>query len=84
MSYLWSEGAPIRVEADRLGAPERFRWRERWHGVERVLDRWRVDRGWWNGHAWREYFKAITDSGMMIIVYHELSNGGWRLQELYD
>ena len=55
MTYLWPEGQPIDVTADRLGRPQRLIWRGRVHPVAHIANRWRVDEEWWRGRRiWRE------------------------------
>lgn len=84
MTYLWKQGEPIQVGADRLGAPEWIGWRGQRHPVEVVVNRWRVDEDWWIRRVWREYFKLVTATGLLVIVYHNLVNGEWYLQQLYN
>lgn len=85
MTYLWGAGQPIHVEADRLGTPQYLTWRRRTHPVDMVAKRWRVDEEWWLGErVWREYFKLTTKTGLLVIVYHNLVNGEWHIQRLYD
>lgn len=84
MTYLWPSGQPIRVKADSVGMPLRFRWQGRSHVVEGVARRWRVDAEWWRGRIWREYFKLYTHSGLLVIIFQDLLSGEWFLQRLYD
>ena len=85
MTYLWAEGQPIEVSADRLGRPQRLTWRGRAHPVAHIANRWRVDEEWWRGQRiWREYFKLATRTGLLVVVYHDLDGGAWYLQRLYD
>jgi len=84
MTRLWPEGEPIRVAVDRRGAPRRLTWRGRAHPVLGVAKRWRVDMGWWRWRVWREYFKVITRTGLLVVVYQDLATGRWYLQRLYD
>ena len=84
MTRLWPGGDPIRVMADPLGAPRSFTWRGRRHPVTRVMRRWRIDVDWWRGRVWREYFKLVTRTGLLVEVYHDLVGGEWFVQRLYD
>ena len=84
MTYLWPAGTPITVEAGALETPRRFVWGGRAHTVRRIAGRWRIDEDWWCGRVWREYFKLYTDSGLLVVVFHDLEGGGWYLQRLYD
>jgi hypothetical protein len=107
MTPLWAEGQPITVEADDWGTPQRFTWRGVVHPVAEVVNRWRVDEGWWtetsfdsgekaslfstsesddhdNGRVWREYFRLVTVSGLLVDVYRDMAGEGWYLQRVYD
>lgn len=84
MTHLWPDGQPITVETDGLGVPRRFIWLGRTHTVEILANRWRVDEDWWRGRIWREYFKLATDTGLLVVVFRDLVDGGWYLQRLYD
>jgi hypothetical protein len=52
--------------------------------VQGIAKRWRVDQRWWQQWIWREYFKLHTDSGLLVILYKDMTNGTWYLQRLYD
>ena len=84
MAYLWTNDQPIRVTIEVGGAPYRFKLGNTWHQVERVLDRWRVDEGWWEDRVWRSAFRLITRDGRLVVVYHDLLEKQWYLQRLYD
>lgn len=84
MTYLWSEGDPVLVEADARGFPQRMTWQGRNHRVRQIANRWRVDEGWWFQHVRREYFKLITDSGLLLTIFHDLLSDSWCVQRLYD
>lgn len=103
MTPLWAEGQAITVEADDWGTPQRFTWRGVVHTVAEVVNRWRVDEGWWivtsddsgekaapfstsgdDGRVWREYFRLVTVSGLLVDVYRDISGGGWYVQRVYD
>lgn len=84
MSRFWNDGIPIEVTVDALAAPAAFVWRGRRHTVARVVERWRVDEGWWKRRAWREYFQLVTHSGLLVLIYHDVRIDQWRLQRVYD
>ena len=84
MSRFWPEGIPIVVTTDDLATPIAFTWGEYRHGVEHIVDRWRVDAGWWQRRVWREYFQLTTTSGLLLLIYHDVRAGEWRVQRLYD
>jgi hypothetical protein len=40
--------------------------------------------GWWRLRLWRDYYKLVTDTGLLVIVYYDLLEGKWYLQQLFD
>ena len=84
MTYLWPKGSPITVVFDGMYAPQRFTWQGRTHQVKQITKRWRVDQDLWQHRVWREYFKLLTSSGLLVIIYRDLLTGQWYLQRLYD
>jgi hypothetical protein len=61
-----------------------FAWQGQKHQVEEITRRWRVDIGWWHKRIWREYFQLSTDTGLLVEIFRDLTNGSWHLQRLYD
>lgn len=84
MSRFWPDGVPIVVACDELATPLAFTWQGYRHVVAQVVARWRVDEGWWKRRVWREYFQLVTASGLLVLIYHDVRAGAWRLQRLYD
>lgn len=84
MSRFWPDGVPIVVTFDDLATPIAFSWESQRHVVEQIIERWRVDESWWRRRIWREYFQLITRSGLLVLIYHDVRAGEWRLQRLYD
>lgn len=84
MTRLWPDGQAIDVEQDGQGAPIAFTWAQQTHHVAQLAQQWRVDVGWWRQRVWRAYYKLSTDSGLLVVIYHELPDGDWYLQRLYD
>ena len=83
MTRLWT-GERIRMEVDRAGMPRRFTWKGQRHSVQDIAKHWRVDFGWWKLHIWRDYYKLTTQTGLLVVVYHDLLTGTWYFQQLYD
>jgi len=48
-----------------------------------IVSRWH-DSFLGRGHIWRDYFKLMTVSGVLVIISRDLRVGVWRLQRLYD
>jgi hypothetical protein len=84
MTRLWAEGQAIDVKQDGQGVPVAFTWVRQTHRVAQLAQQWRVDVGWWRQRVWRAYYKLSTDSGLLVVIYHELPDGDWYLQRLYD
>ena len=83
MTYFWADTCPVRV-ASHSDLPVSFTWRGRRHTVRQIANRWRVEQGWWDRYIRRDYFKLLTDTGLLVIIYHDLAGGGWYLYRLYD
>jgi hypothetical protein len=83
VSYLWSppEAIEISLKAERLYA---FKWKGRSHRVIHLAKDWRIDWGWWRLHIWRHYYKLVTDTGLLVLVYQDLADDSWYLQQVYD
>ena len=84
MTRFWPAGTPVSVVDDGHGVPQRIIWQGRPHAVAHIALRWRVDEGWWRWRIWRDYWKLTTDTGRLLVVYHDLVRGAWYLQRLYD
>jgi hypothetical protein len=52
--------------------------------VTQIIDRYRDDTGWWQRRVWRENFLLVTATGLLVLIYHDVRTGEWRLQRLYD
>jgi len=85
MTRLWPAGEAVEVWG-REGSPAGFVWQGTRHDGLQVCNRWRVHTRWWlRGEAvWREYVKVTTDSGLLCLLYRDLSTGRWFLARLYD
>lgn len=84
MTRLWPEGNPITVFTDHSEAPSRFDWRGQTHAAKEITRRWRVRLDWWREAVWRDYFKLTTQTGLLVVIYHDLQDDQWYLQRLYD
>lgn len=84
MTRFWPDGLAIEVDAANGAPPGHFIWEGRRHQVTYIARRWRVDVGWWRNRIWRAYYKLSTDTGLLIILFQDLTTGDWYLQRLYD
>ena len=66
--------------------PCRFRWRRRTERVAQVEATWAVQTGWWQGEVRvsRRYYRVVTASGVLGILYQDLVTGRWYLEQLLD
>lgn len=83
MTRLWSSGVRIQVWLNGV-SPARLRWNGHVHAVQIVANQWRVDLGWWRLRVWRDYYKLVTTSGLLVVVYHDLIGDEWYIQRVYD
>jgi hypothetical protein len=84
MTRLWVDGVVIRVWCTPDGRPMRVRWQGQSHDVKMIANGWRLDLGWWRLRIWRDYYKILTTTGLLMIVYHDLMTDIWYLQRVYD
>lgn len=84
MTRLWPAGVAIAVACDHRGQPVRLSWRGRAHVVTHVASIWRVDLDWWRERVWRAYYRLSTDTGLLLLIYHDLTGDAWYLERLYD
>ncbi|MCC6567293.1 MAG: hypothetical protein IT298_16145 [Chloroflexi bacterium] len=78
---LPAERAAVELED---GVPVSITWRGKRHRVLQLANRWRADAEWWRVRHWREHYKLITDSGLLLVIYHDLSREAWYVQRVYD
>ena len=86
MTRFWPDGQLIKVESDAANTPLAFTWQRRKHQVESIANRWRIHTRWWepNEMVWREYWKVATNTGLLVILFHDFLTDRWYVQRLYD
>ncbi|MGD0997686.1 MAG: DUF6504 family protein [Thermoleophilia bacterium] len=62
-------------------APKAFVWRERRWRVERVLQRWSIDTGWWSDEVRvdRRYLRVVAE-GRVFDLYLDRARRRWFLE----
>jgi hypothetical protein len=78
---------PLSVKADAAGRPQALLLEGRWEGVQELCNRWRVQEEWWRRERYRDYFRLITDSGRLCLVFRDLlgdTGPGWFLERVYE
>lgn len=84
MTRLWPAGLLIEVMSDKHKLPQHLVWQEQAHTITQITRRWRIKSDWWDEPLWRDYFKLTTDTGLLLIIFHDLLDEQWYLQRLYD
>lgn len=83
MSRLWLVplAVPVTVVHQQ---PQQFRWKGTNHHILFIAQRWRLDLEWWRIRIWRDYYKVTTNSGLLVVIFHNLLTDSWYLERLYD
>lgn len=84
MTHFWLDTESISVTVDEAERPLRFTWHGRHHPIRHIANRWRIDSRWWDGRIWRDYFKVVSQTGLLAVIYHDLLTDHWYLHRLYD
>ncbi len=79
------QSSPIFVFVDAAAgsSPAFIIWRGRKESIK-VCNHWRVEDAWWKGGVSREYYKLITRSKMIMVVYRDCLGGGWYIEKILD
>jgi hypothetical protein len=66
--------------------PHGFIWDNTEHRILEICNDWVIHTLWWEPSqtVWREYFKCVTDTGMLCVIYHDLLRDAWFLARIYD
>ena len=75
------EAVPVAVSWDeRARRPVAFVWRGRKYRIERVLETWVLETGWWrdDGHLSRSYWRVRAEGRVVDLRYDRLSRS-WAL-----
>lgn len=78
--------APIAVSWDeRQRRPVTFVWRRRRYRIERVLETWVLETGWWkdDGHVSRSYWRVRADGHVFDLRYDRLAKA-WALEQVLN
>ncbi len=76
------EAVPVAVSWDeRQRRPVAFVWRRRRYRIERVLETWVLETGWWKdeGHVSRSYWRVRAEGRVVDLRYDRLSKS-WALE----
>jgi hypothetical protein len=68
---------PVRVRASDAGVPSVVGRT----AVDAVAEEWVVEDRWWTGRPLRRrYFELVLANGRNVVVFHDLTGGGWFMQ----
>ena len=84
MALFYYPFPSIVVAVDPEGNPLAFVWDRESHVVRYVLLRWRTDTGLWVWRKWREYYRVVTYTGMIVEIYQDLVRQAWYVQRLHN
>ena len=76
------EAVPVAVSWDeRQRRPVAFVWRRRSYRVERVLETWVIETGWWkeSGHVSRSYWR-VRAGGRVVDLRYDRASKTWALE----
>ncbi len=76
------EAVPVAVSWDeRARRPVAFVWRRRTYRVERVLETWVLETGWWrdDGHVSRSYWRVRAGGRVVDLRYDRIARS-WALE----
>jgi hypothetical protein len=72
---------PVNVEEDTAGRPGALKKKRR-QKIAAIDDRWRIDDEWWRPEpVARLYYAVRLASGQRLVLYQDLSRGGWYRQD---
>ncbi len=74
----------IKVIAEVEGEPRVLFLGSKRERVREVSNRWRMQEEWWRRERIREYYRVITESGRLCLIFQDLLGGGWFLERVYD
>jgi hypothetical protein len=78
------QAVPVEVVWDgRQRRPVTFVWRRRRYQVERVLDTWVIETGWWkdDGHISRWYWR-VRAGGRVVDLRYDRIGKAWALERV--
>lgn len=86
MTRLSNKPFAIVVILSSRSKPQRFVWANHFFAIERITDEWRVDCDWWidgEGRS-RHYYAITTTAGSHCVLYCDLMDGTWYLEQVFD
>ena len=76
--------AAVEVRQGAGGVVRAIRLDGRWHALERVTARWRVETDWWRAPVRRDYWRCLLAGGECVELCLDRAGGAWTLVRRYD
>jgi DNA polymerase-4 len=70
---------PIDVRAGEDGHPTAFVRGNRWSRVATIDLHWRLEGDWWWGEGRKDYYKVVSRSGEISVLFHDSNEKRWYL-----
>ncbi len=83
MSRIFAESRKVHVISDKSGQPACVVWRGRKEAV-RVCNHWRIEDEWWKEGISREYYKVITATNLILVLYYDRLQNAWYAEKIID
>ncbi len=75
------------VTDDRQHLPAQLCWRGHWERITAIAAAWHLSHGWWQGGeaaVQRHYYRVLTHSGLLCVIYRDPTSGDWYLEQIID
>ncbi|MCY4072375.1 MAG: hypothetical protein OXG60_13850 [Chloroflexi bacterium] len=83
MTRLYKDARTLDVQT-RDAIPIAIQWRQAWHPIQHITLSWQMDVNWWHERIYRDYYKVLTQKGLVLVIYHDLLTDLWAIQRIYD
>lgn len=86
MTRLPASASRVTVTCNAHQEPRRFLWGRSLFIVEQITDVWQVETDWWTTQLpiARRYYCVTTTAGALFVLYVDLGDGGWYLEQVFD
>lgn len=84
MAYFWHPPLSITVVLDMNDTLVSLQWSGDHHPIRTVAEAWSEDSGWWVRRQWRDYYRLLTRTGLLVEIFQDRNTEQWYLQRLYD
>lgn len=83
MTRLYKDARTLDVQT-RDDIPIAIQWGSAWHPIQHITLSWQMDVNWWRERIYRDYYKVLTQKGLILVIYHDLLTDLWAIQRIYD